>query len=82
MASVTQKAPVPSVAVLESSRKSAASGSDWTVASTDRRDDQLGKKSVALASLIRPGDALPDGSANKGSSRFLGSFNFFVCLFV
>ncbi|KAE8124304.1 hypothetical protein FH972_019203 [Carpinus fangiana] len=39
---------------------------DWTVASTDHRDDQLGKK-VAMASMIRAVDSLPEPSANASS---------------
>ncbi|KAB8915429.1 hypothetical protein FH972_026812 [Carpinus fangiana] len=38
---------------------------DWTVASTDHRDDLLGK--VAMASMIRAVDSLPEPSANASS---------------
>jgi hypothetical protein len=43
---------------------------DWTVASTEHRDDQLGKK-VAMASMIRAVDSLPEPSANASSKGFL-----------
>ena len=55
---------------------------DWTVASTDHRDDQLGKK-VAMGSMIRAVDSLPEPSANassKGSFSVSVSVSLFVSL--
>lgn len=53
---------------------------DWSVVSTDRRNDQLGKK-VAMASMIRAVDSLPEPSANassKGSPLCLCLFFLYI----
>jgi hypothetical protein len=55
---------------------------DWTVASIDHRDDQLGKK-VAMASMIRAVDSLPEPSANASSKgSFSVSVSVSLCLYL